>query len=74
VIEDREKELDPQGEYASSSRVVLIAKIQELESNMVAAAAFSFTNAVAQLRVLNPSLVEEGLDEEKEVRDGAIVT
>ncbi|PNX67494.1 hypothetical protein L195_g063543, partial [Trifolium pratense] len=31
-------------------------------------------NAVAQLRILNPSLVEEGLDEEKEVRDGAIVT
>ncbi|PNX60945.1 hypothetical protein L195_g060428, partial [Trifolium pratense] len=49
-------------------------KIQELESNMVAAATFSFNNAVAQLRILNPSLVEEGLDEEKEVRDGAIVT
>ncbi|CAJ2639039.1 unnamed protein product [Trifolium pratense] len=74
VVEDREKELDPQGEYASSSRADLIAKIQELESNMVAAAAFSFNNAVAQLRILNPSLIEEGLDEEKEVRDGAIVT
>ncbi|CAJ2645636.1 unnamed protein product [Trifolium pratense] len=74
VIEDGEKELDPQGEYASSSRAVLIAKIQELESNMVAAATFSFNNAVAQLKILNPSLIEEGLDEEKEVRDGAIVT
>ncbi|CAJ2640236.1 unnamed protein product [Trifolium pratense] len=74
VVEDREKELDPQGEYASSSRADLIAKIQELESNMVAAAAFSFSNAVAQLRILNPGLNEEGLDEEKEVRDGAIVT
>ncbi|CAJ2637853.1 unnamed protein product [Trifolium pratense] len=74
VVEDREKELDPQGEYASSSRADLIAKIQELESNMVAAAAFSFNNAVAQLRILNPGLNEEGLDEEKEVRDGAIVT
>ncbi|CAJ2633239.1 unnamed protein product [Trifolium pratense] len=74
VVEDREKELDPQGEYASSSRADLLAKIQELESNMVAAAAFSFNNAVAQLRILNPGLNEEGLDEEKEVRDGAIVT
>ncbi|CAJ2653383.1 unnamed protein product [Trifolium pratense] len=74
IVEDREKELDPQGEYASSSRADLIAKIQELESNMVAAAAFSFNNAVAQLRILNPGLNEEGLDEEKEVRDGAIVT
>ncbi|PNX56091.1 hypothetical protein L195_g058038, partial [Trifolium pratense] len=56
------------------SRAALIAKIQELESNMVAAATLSFNNAVAQLRILNPSLIEEGLDEEKEVRDGAIVT
>ncbi|CAJ2677122.1 unnamed protein product [Trifolium pratense] len=74
VVEDREKELDPQGEYASSSRADMLAKIQELESSMVAAAAFSFNNAVAQLRILNPGLNEEGLDEEKEVRDGAIVT
>ncbi|PNX62193.1 hypothetical protein L195_g052846, partial [Trifolium pratense] len=74
VVEEEEKELDPQGAYASSSRAALIAKIQELESNMIAAASFSFNNAVAQLRILNPGLIEEGLDEEKEVRDGAIVT
>ncbi|CAJ2651308.1 unnamed protein product [Trifolium pratense] len=74
VVEEEEKELDPQGVYASSSRAALIAKIQELESNMVAAATFSFNNAVAQLRILNPGLIEEGLDEEKDVRDGAIVT
>ncbi|PNX91328.1 hypothetical protein L195_g047458, partial [Trifolium pratense] len=74
IVEGGEKELDPQGVYASSSRAALIAKIQELESNMVAAATFSFNNAVAQLRILNPSLIEEGLDEEKEVHDGAIVT
>ncbi|MCI64707.1 hypothetical protein A2U01_0085965, partial [Trifolium medium] len=69
---EEEKEVDPQGEYASSSRAALIAKIQEYESNMVAAATFSFNNAVAQLRILNPGLTEEGLDEEKEVRDGQI--
>ncbi|PNX92631.1 hypothetical protein L195_g015771 [Trifolium pratense] len=67
LIEEGEKEVHPQGEYASSSRAVLIVKIQEYESNMVAAATFSFNNAVAQLRVLNP-----GLDEDKEVRDGQI--
>ncbi|MCI83661.1 hypothetical protein A2U01_0104937, partial [Trifolium medium] len=56
--------------YASSSRAALINKIHEYESSMVEDASFSFQNVVAQLRVLNPELVEEGLDEDKEVRDG----
>ncbi|CAJ2644668.1 unnamed protein product [Trifolium pratense] len=72
MIEEEEKEVDPQGDYASSSRAALIAKIQEYESNMVVAASFSFNNAIAQLRILNPNLGEEGLNEEKEVRDGQI--
>ncbi|PNX68084.1 hypothetical protein L195_g055976, partial [Trifolium pratense] len=72
VVEEGEKELDPQGVYASSNRAALIAKIQEYESNMVAAATFSFNNAVAQLRILNPDLCEEGLNEDKEVIDGRI--
>ncbi|CAJ2651901.1 unnamed protein product [Trifolium pratense] len=32
VVEEEEREIDPQGEYASSSRAALIAKIQEYES------------------------------------------
>ncbi|MCI74374.1 hypothetical protein A2U01_0095638, partial [Trifolium medium] len=40
------------------------------------ASSSQFHNAIAQLRVLNPSveLNVEGLDEEKEVRGGQIVT
>ncbi|MCI18716.1 hypothetical protein A2U01_0039871, partial [Trifolium medium] len=75
VIEEDEKAADPDGEYASFSRVALINKIYDVESSMVEAASLSFRNAVAQLHVLNPGLefVEEGLDEEKEVRDGQIL-
>ncbi|PNX59604.1 hypothetical protein L195_g059770, partial [Trifolium pratense] len=49
------------------------SKIYEYESSMVEAASFSFKNVVAQLRVLNPELAEEGLDEDKEVQDGQIL-
>ncbi|MCI86583.1 hypothetical protein A2U01_0107864, partial [Trifolium medium] len=49
------------------------SKIHEYESSMVEAVSFSFKNVVAQLRVLNPELIEEGLDEDKEVRDGQIL-
>ncbi|MCI67436.1 hypothetical protein A2U01_0088695 [Trifolium medium] len=43
---------------------------------MVAAANSQFHNAVAQLRILNPNVefAVDGLDEDKEVREGRIAT
>ncbi|PNY10130.1 hypothetical protein L195_g006699 [Trifolium pratense] len=74
AVEEGEKVLDPDGEYTSCTRTALIAKIHELSNNMVAASSFSFQNAVAQLQLLNPGIAIEGLDEDKEVRDGQILT
>ncbi|PNX83336.1 hypothetical protein L195_g039377, partial [Trifolium pratense] len=73
VIEEEKKRIDPDGDYSLLNRAGLISKIHEYESSMVEAASLSFKNEVAQLRVLNPELVEEGLDEDKEVRDGQIL-
>ncbi|MCI19011.1 hypothetical protein A2U01_0040166, partial [Trifolium medium] len=75
IVEEEEKVADLDGEYASFSRAALINKIYDVESSMVEVASLSFRNAVAQLHVLNPGFefVEEGLDKEKEVRDGQIL-
>ncbi|MCI09384.1 hypothetical protein A2U01_0030470 [Trifolium medium] len=76
LIGEEEKKADPGGIYVESSRAELIAKIFEVESNMIETSTSQFHNAIAQLRVLNPGveLKMEGLDEEKEVCGGQIVT
>jgi hypothetical protein len=71
-----EREVDPLGEFTELSRADLIRRIMDGESSMLEVATSSFNNAVAQLRILNPSteLIVEGLDEYKIVKDGLIVT
>ncbi|MCI43734.1 hypothetical protein A2U01_0064972, partial [Trifolium medium] len=76
LMVEKEKEPDPAGIYTESSRAELLTNIFEVESTMIEAASSQFHNAIAQLRALNPDveLNMEGLDEEKEVRDGQVVT
>jgi hypothetical protein len=71
-----EREVDPLGEFTELSPADLIRRIMDGESSMLEVATSSFNNAVAQLRILNPSteLIVEGLDEYKIVKDGLIVT
>ncbi|MCI26898.1 hypothetical protein A2U01_0048096, partial [Trifolium medium] len=76
LIGEEEKKADPAGVYVESSRAELITKIFEVEGSMIDAASSQFRNAVTLLRVLNPGveLIVEGLDEDKEVYGGQIVT
>ncbi|MCI40638.1 hypothetical protein A2U01_0061871, partial [Trifolium medium] len=64
------------GVYAGFSRAQLVRTILELNDTMLETANSQFHNVVAQLRVLNVELElnVDGLDEEKEVRDGRLVT
>ncbi|MCI34435.1 hypothetical protein A2U01_0055655, partial [Trifolium medium] len=63
------------GVYAGLSRAMLVSKIFELNDTMLETASSQFHNAVAQICALNVGmeLNMEGLDEEKEVRDGQVV-
>ncbi|MCH92360.1 hypothetical protein A2U01_0013298 [Trifolium medium] len=76
LISQEEQKLDPVRRYAWSDRVELIKKIIDVEEAMIAATNSQFHNAVAQLRILNPNVefVVDGLDEDKEVREGRIAT
>ncbi|MCH88114.1 hypothetical protein A2U01_0008995 [Trifolium medium] len=76
LISPEEQKLDPAGDYAEASRADLNKKILDFEASMIAVASAQFQNAVAQLRILNPNIefVEDGLDEDKDVREGRIAT
>jgi chromosome segregation ATPase len=76
VIPDEENEADPTGEFANTSRGSLIRQLVDAQSSAVEMATSSFHNAVAHLQILNPDVEFklEGLDECKEVRDGAILS
>ncbi|PNX60157.1 hypothetical protein L195_g060046, partial [Trifolium pratense] len=76
VVDEEEKDVDPAGVYADFSRARLVQTIMELNDSMIDAASSQFTNAVEQLKLLNADkvLTLEGLDEDKVVRDGVILT
>ncbi|MCI15005.1 hypothetical protein A2U01_0036140, partial [Trifolium medium] len=74
LIGEEEKKADPTGVYTECSRTELITKVFEVEGSVLEAASSQFHNAVAQLRILNLELIVEGLDEDKDVRDGRIAT
>ncbi|PNX63646.1 hypothetical protein L195_g061733, partial [Trifolium pratense] len=76
VVDEEEKVVDPAGVYAAFSRARLVQTIMDLNDSMIDAASSQFTNAVEQLKLLNADkdLTLEGMDEDKVVRDGAIVT
>jgi chromosome segregation ATPase len=76
IPDEEEKEADPTGEFANVSRGSLIRQLVDAQSSAVEMATSSFHNAVAQLQILNPGieLKLDGLDECKEVRDGAILS
>jgi hypothetical protein len=76
IPNEEEKEADPTGEFANVSRGSLIRQLVDAQSSAVKMATSSFHNAVAQLQILNPGieLKLDGLDECKEVRDGAILS
>jgi SMC interacting uncharacterized protein involved in chromosome segregation len=76
IPNEEEKKEDPHGEYASTSRGSLIRQLVEAQNSAVDMATSSFQNAIAQIQVLNADveLKLEGLDECKEVLDGAIQT
>jgi hypothetical protein len=76
VADEEESSVDPLGEFAGFSRAAMIARIMECESTAVEIAKWSFDNAVAQIKCLNPAvkLVTEGLSELKEVHDGVLVS
>ncbi|MCI73336.1 hypothetical protein A2U01_0094600, partial [Trifolium medium] len=63
------------GVYVGLSRAMLMSKIFELNDTMLKTASSQFHNSVAQIRALNTGmeLNMEGLDKEKEVRDGQVV-
>ncbi|MCI43707.1 hypothetical protein A2U01_0064945 [Trifolium medium] len=75
VITEEEKAVDRADIYAGLRPAMLVSKIFELNDNMLETASSQFHNAIAQIRALNAGmeLNMEGLDEEKEVRDGQVV-
>ncbi|MCI60185.1 hypothetical protein A2U01_0081440, partial [Trifolium medium] len=75
AVTEEERVVDQAGVYVGLSRAMLVSKIFELSDSMLEAASSQFHNVVAQIRALNAGtkLNMEGLDEEKEVRDGQVV-
>jgi chromosome segregation ATPase len=76
IPDEREKNEDPHGEYTNTSRRSLIKQLMEAQNSAVDMATSSFQNVIAQIQILNAGveLKLEGLDECKEVFDGAIRT
>jgi hypothetical protein len=74
IPDEEEKNEDPSGEFVNTSRGSLIKQLLDAQNSAVEMATSSFQNAIAQLQILNPGveLKLDGLDECKEVRDGAI--
>jgi chromosome segregation ATPase len=74
IPDEEEREEDPHGEYTNTSRGSLIRQLVDAQNSAVDMATSSFQNAVAQIQILNADveLKLEGLDECKEVLDGAI--
>ncbi|KAK2402268.1 hypothetical protein QL285_051804 [Trifolium repens] len=76
IPDEEEKEADPTGEFANTSRGSLIRQLVDAQNSAVEMATSSFHNVVAHLQILNPGveLKLDGLDKCKEVRDGAILS
>jgi hypothetical protein len=76
IPDEEERKEDPHGEYTNTSRGSLIRQLVDAQNSAVDMATSSFQNAVAQIQILNADveLKLEGLDECKEVLDGAIRT
>jgi hypothetical protein len=76
IPDEEEKNEDPHGEYTNTSRGSLIRQLIDAQNSAVDMATSSFQNTVAQIQILNADveLKLDGLDECKEVLDGAIQT
>jgi hypothetical protein len=76
IPDEEEKSKDPHGKYANTSRGSLIRQLIDAQNSAVDMATSIFQNDVAQIQILNADveLKLEGLDEFKEVLDGAIWT
>jgi hypothetical protein len=76
ILDEEEKNEDPHGEYVNTSHGSLIWQLIDAQNSAVDMATSSFQNVVAQIQILNADveLKLEGLDECKEVLDGAIRT
>ncbi|MCI39644.1 hypothetical protein A2U01_0060876, partial [Trifolium medium] len=76
LISEEEKEVDPAGLYADFSQTDLVKTVLDWQGSVVEVSSSLFRNAIAQIQLLNPNVEfnREGLDEEKEVRDGRIAT
>jgi chromosome segregation ATPase len=76
IPDEEEKKEDPHGEFTNTSRGSLIRQLMDAQNSAVNMATSSFQNAVAQIQILNADveLKLDGLDECKEVLDGAIRT
>jgi DNA repair ATPase RecN len=74
--DEEEKREDPLGEFANTSRGSLIRQLVDAQNSAVEMATSSFRNAVSQVQALNADveLKLDGLDECKEVIDGAVRT
>jgi hypothetical protein len=76
IPDEEEKKEDPHGEFSNTSRGSLIKQLIEAQNSAVDMASSGFQNAVAHIQILNAGveLKLDGLDECKEVFDGAIQT
>jgi chromosome segregation ATPase len=76
IPDEEEKKEDPHGEYTNTSRGSLIRQLVEAQNSAVDMATSSFQNAIVQIQIRNADveLKLEGLDECKEVLDGALRT
>jgi hypothetical protein len=76
IPDEEEKTEDPNEEYANTSRGSLIRQLVDAQNSAIDMATSSFHNVITQVQILNADveLKLEGLDECKEVLDGAIRT
>ncbi|MCI43275.1 hypothetical protein A2U01_0064512, partial [Trifolium medium] len=76
LIAEEERKANPAGLYADFSRADLVKMVLDWQGSVVEVSSSQFCNAIAQIQLLNPNVEFnlDGLDEEKEVRDGQIAT
>ncbi|MCI39279.1 hypothetical protein A2U01_0060510, partial [Trifolium medium] len=76
LIAEEERKSDPAGIYADFSRADLVKTVLDWQGSVVEVSSSHFRNAIAQIQLLNPDVEFnlEGLDKEKEVRDGRMAT
>jgi hypothetical protein len=76
IPDEEEQKEDPLGDFSTTSRGSLIRQLMDAQNSAVEMATSSFRNAVSQIQALNADveLRLDGLDECKEVIDGAVRT